>query len=107
MVYGDRRPYLVGLIVPDDEFVATWAREQGKPANLEDLADDVDFRVAVGKAIDRVNKSLSNTERVRRFTVAKAAFTTDNEMMTPTLKIRRHKILELYRPDLEALYEKK
>ncbi len=107
MVYGDRRPYLVGLIVPDDEFVATWAREQGKPADLETLADDVNFRVAVGKAIDRVNKSLSNTERVRRFAIARAAFTTENEMMTPTLKIRRHKILELYRPDLEALYEKK
>ena len=41
---------------------------------------------------------------IRRFAVAKSSFSVDNEMMTPTLKIRRHKIKELYGPQLDELY---
>ncbi len=47
---------------------------------------------------------MSVTERVRRFKVAAEPFTIDNEMMTPTLKIRRHKIAERYGEALEGLY---
>ncbi len=107
MAYGDKRPHLVALLVPDDEFLAEWAKAHGKPADLAALAEDRDFRAAMGAAVERVNKKLSNTERVRRFTIAPEAFSVENEMMTPTLKVRRHKILEAYRDRLEALYEKK
>ncbi len=54
--------------------------------------------------VERVNKELSATERVRRFLIAAEPFTVDNQMMTPTLKIRRHKIAERYGEALEALY---
>jgi len=47
---------------------------------------------------------LSAIERVRRFLVVSEPFTVDNHMMTPTLKIRRHKITERYGEALEALY---
>ena len=58
-------------------------------------------------AVDRVNGKLANTEKLRRFIIAREPFSTENEMMTPTMKIRRHKVLEVYREDLEGLYEKK
>jgi long-chain acyl-CoA synthetase len=107
MAYGDKRPNLVALLVPDDEFRVEWAKEHGKPADLATLSEDPDFRAAMGAAVERVNKKLSNTERVRRFTIAPEAFSVENEMMTPTLKVRRHKILEAYRGRLDALYERK
>nr|NIS40208.1 hypothetical protein [Desulfuromonadales bacterium] len=56
--------------------------------------------------IDRVNKTLSSLEKIRRFTLADAPFSTENGMMTPTLKIKRHVIKERYGPTLEALYKK-
>ena len=104
MVYGDKRPNLVGVVVPSEEFIAEWARANGAEADLPSLAENPDFATAVGAVMDRVNAKLSQIEKVRRITIATEAFTTDNAMMTPTLKIRRHKIREEYWERLDALY---
>lgn len=104
MVYGDKRPYLVAVVVPDPGFVEEWAAGNGRPAELAALCDDEGFRKAVGQAVERVNADLAQIEKIRRFVVAREAFTTDNGMMTPTLKIRRHKIRENYWEQLDALY---
>jgi len=104
MVYGDRRPHLVALVVPDAEFARRWASERGTPAKLPALLDDSRFQETLGAAIDKVNKTLSPLERVRRFALAAEPFTIENEMLTPTLKIRRHKITERYGETLERLY---
>ena len=104
MVYGDRRPHLVALIVPEDGWARDWAATHGKPADLAALATDPAFNEAVGAAVERVNKTLSPLERVRKVALATEPFTTANEMMTPSLKIRRHKILAVYRARLDALY---
>lgn len=104
MVFGDRRPHLVALIVPSADFVGEWAAANGKSADVTTLAGDDAFRKALGAAIDRVNAELSVIERVRRFIVAPEAFTIENEMMTPSMKIRRHVIRDTYGERLEALY---
>ena len=104
MVAGDRRPYIVGLIVPDREWSEQWARDAGEPAELARLAAREDFRVAVRAAIDRVNGDLSVLEKVRQFTFADEPFAIENEELTPSLKIRRHKIRERYGARLDALY---
>ena len=104
MVIGDKRPHLVTLIVPDPDFVTNWAREHGKADDLATLAEDADFRASIGKVVEEVNAGLSNLERIRRFAIADEAFSVENEMMTPTLKIRRHIIKATYGERLEALY---
>ena len=81
MVHGDRRPYLVALIVADAEHGGD-----------------------IGEAVRRVNAKLGNIERIRHFVAADEPFTTDNEMMTPSLKIRRHVIRAKYGDKLDALY---
>ena len=55
MVYGDRRPHLVALLVPAAEAAAEWAKARGKLESLATLATDPDFRRFVGEAVDRVN----------------------------------------------------
>jgi len=104
MVFGDRRPYLVGLIVPDDEWIRDWAKKNDKPNDYKVLKDDADFKNAIKDAISRVNSRLATVEKVKRFTLADDHFTVDNEQMTPTMKIRRHVINETYRDRLEGLY---
>jgi long-chain acyl-CoA synthetase len=104
MVYGDKRPHLVAVIVPDEEFLAALAR--GRPGGSTELAEDRDLRAALSAAVERANQELSVLERIRRFIIASEPFTVGNEMMTPTLKIRRHKIKQVYQGALEALYQK-
>ncbi|MGE5561952.1 MAG: AMP-dependent synthetase/ligase [Bacillota bacterium] len=87
MVYGDRRPHLVGLLVPDAE-----------------IASAPDLHQRLQAAVDRVNADLSVIEKVRRFIVADAPFSIENEQLTPSLKIRRHVISAAYGERLDGLY---
>ena len=104
MVYGDKRPHLVALVVPDDEFAAQWSRSNGKPRDIASLRKDPDFRAALSQVVDRVNANLSSLEKVRRFAILDSPFSVENGMMTPTMKIRRHKIKAAYGDALEELY---
>ncbi|MEO6432985.1 MAG: AMP-dependent synthetase/ligase [Sphingomicrobium sp.] len=89
MVYGDRRPHLVALLVPE-----------------ADVARDPELQKRLQQALDRVNPEVSVTEKVRRFVVTDQAFTIENEMLTPSLKIRRHVITKAFGDKLDALYKR-
>lgn len=105
MVSGDKRPYVVGLIVPDAEWAMQWSVENDAPHDLARLADLPAFRSAMREAVDRVNRDLSVIEKVRQFTLADEPFAIANEELTPSLKIRRHKIRERYGARMDALYK--
>jgi long-chain acyl-CoA synthetase len=104
MVSGDKRPYIVGLIVPDAEWALEWARENGEKFDLGALQQLPAFKNAVRAAVDRTNADLSVIEKVRQFAFADEAFTIENEEMTPSMKIRRHKIRERYQERIDGLY---
>ena len=106
MVTGDRRPYIVGLLVPDPEWVTEWAEANRVAPDLALLRTDPAFLRALSAAMDRVNADLSVIEKVRRFILADEAFTVENEQLTPSIKIRRHVLREVYGPRLDALYKK-
>jgi len=104
MVSGDKRPYVVGLIVPDAEWALEWARENGEKFDLKALQELPAFKNAVRAAVDRTNTDLSVIEKVRQFAFADEAFSIENEEMTPSMKIRRHKIRERYQERVDGLY---
>ncbi|MGQ0675186.1 MAG: AMP-dependent synthetase/ligase [Rhodospirillales bacterium] len=104
MVAGDKRPYLVAVLVPRQEFVEQFAAARGLKPLLGALAGDPDFNKALSAAVERVNADLNVIERVRRFVVAGEPFSIANGMMTPTLKVRRHVVRERYGRALEGLY---
>jgi len=81
-VYGDKKTYLVALIVSESE-------ENRK---------EIEFY------LENLNKNLSLVEKVKKFKLIKEEFTIENGMLTPTLKLKRKKILERYKEDLEKLY---
>jgi len=89
MIYGDRKPHLVALLVPDPE-----------------IASEPDSQQRLQRAVDRVNADLSVIERVRRFMIADAPFAIENEQLTPSMKIRRHVIAKAYGDRLESLYRR-
>jgi long-chain acyl-CoA synthetase len=107
MVYGDKRPHLVAVVVPDAAFMAAWAKDNNKAPDMAALSDSGKFHECLRAAVDRANARLSPIEQVRRFIIAEAEFTTENGLMTPSLKIRRHEIRKIYGERLEALYGRK
>ena len=106
MVYGDKKPHIVALIVPHPDFASDWAKANGRKPDMAALVTDPDFRKSISAAVDRVNTELSVIERVRKFILTAEPFTTDNGMMTPSMKIRRHVIRENFGDALEALYSR-
>ena len=106
MIAGDRKPYMVGLIVPDPEWALEWSRKDGVPYDFIKLQANPTFKAAVREAVDRVNASLSVIEKVRRFEFADEPFAIENEELTPSMKIRRHVIRERYLERMDALYKK-
>jgi long-chain acyl-CoA synthetase len=88
-VFGDGRPYLVAVLVPGEAARALGAEGCAK---------------AIATAVETANKGLSVTERIRRFHITEHAFSIENSQLTPTQKVRRHKVREAYAAELAALY---
>ncbi len=104
MIYGDYKNYLVAIIVPDNDFSKQWADLNNKTFSLTEISKDNDFYNTLKKIVERVNKNLSVIEQVRKFIIIDHEFTIENEMMTPTLKVRRFVVKEKYGKQLEELY---
>ena len=85
LVYGDNKPYLVCLIVLSLEY---------KNIKNEEIQ----------KQIEKINKNLSKIEKIKKFFIIKNQFTIENNMMTPTLKLKRYKIVKTYQNELEKLF---
>lgn len=105
VVCGDKRPFVVALVVPDHEIARDWARRRGKPDAIEALVQDADFRKHIGDAVDRANKTLSGVERIRKFRILAEPFTIENGLMTPTMKIKRNQVVKQLGPQIDGLYE--
>ena len=85
LVYGDNKPYLVSLIVLSSEY---------KDASKEKIQQE----------IEKINLNLSKIEKVKKFIIIKDQFSIENNMMTPTLKLKRYKIIKKYKTELENLF---
>tara|TARA_B110000238_G_scaffold182943_1_gene209109 strand:- start:149 stop:1852 length:1704 start_codon:yes stop_codon:yes gene_type:complete len=85
LVYGDNKPYLVSLIVLSPEY---------KNTTKEKIQEE----------IEKINKNLSKIEKIKKFFIIKEQFTIENSMMTPTLKLKRYKIINTYKKEFEKLF---
>ncbi len=85
LVYGDNKPYLVCLLVLNINY---------KDINKEKIQEE----------LEKINKNLSKMEQLKKFIIIKDQFTIENGMMTPTLKLKRYKIIKKYKTDIEKLF---
>ncbi|HWH44014.1 MAG TPA: long-chain fatty acid--CoA ligase [Thermoleophilaceae bacterium] len=103
---GDRRPYIVALLVLDPDACAAWAAERGlEDGSAAALARDSDVRAAVAAAVEEANSRLSRVEQVKRFTLLPIDWMPDGDELTPTMKLKRRAIAEKYAVEIEALYQ--
>ena len=104
MMYGDFKNYLVAIIVPDKDLALQWASDHGKKPDLASLIKDGDFIKMMKDVTVKVNNNLSAIEQVRKFLLVEEEFTIENDMMTPTMKVKRFKVKKKYIDQLENLY---
>jgi long-chain acyl-CoA synthetase len=104
MVYGDGRPYNVALIVPEFEAVEEWAKAQGIDFDEAELVHDPRLLELIGGEVAKHTASLPKYESIREFALLKEDFSTDNGMLTPTLKLKRNRVWDKFGNDVESLY---
>jgi long-chain acyl-CoA synthetase len=107
LVVGDARPYIAALVAGDPETFAQWKADRGKPetATLADLRDDPDLRAEIQAAVNDANLAVSHAEAIKKFAILGEDFTEAGGQLTPTLKVRRHVIMEQYAAQIAALYD--
>jgi long-chain acyl-CoA synthetase len=105
MIYGDNRPHNVALIVPDGDAIRSWAAENGRgglnpAAQLQEQA----LLDQIAADIAKVSVSFRGYERIGAFTLLPEPFTQENGMLTPSMKLKRRKIVERWRQHIDLLY---
>ncbi|MFJ8694513.1 AMP-dependent synthetase/ligase [Streptomyces roseolilacinus] len=106
MVVGDGRPFVGALVTLDEEFLARWAAEHGKPAGstAAQLREDPELLAEVQRAVDDGNAAVSKAESVRKFRVLPAQFTEEAGHITPSLKLKRNVVAKDFADEIEAIY---
>ena len=104
---GDARPAIGVLITLDEEAVAEWLRDQGRPeAPVAELVDDPALRAELQRAVDDANATVSHAERIARFGILPVELTEEGGHITPTMKLRRGAVTSQFADQIDALYRR-
>lgn len=101
-VYGDNRPHNVALVVPDPDALRRWAEEHQH--TLDDVARDERVAELLRRELEAHSGDIKGYERIKAFAVVTDDFTTENGLLTPSLKLKRRKVMERYGDDIARLY---
>jgi long-chain acyl-CoA synthetase len=104
IVFGDNKPFNVGLLVLDDTAVAEWAASQDISVAADELADDERVRGLIRQELEKQLAGAKGYERVKKFAILDEDFTVDNGMLTPTLKLKRNVVVDHYGDKINDLY---
>lgn len=105
MIYGTNKPFNVAVVVPDVEMLAAWAKEKGLKYEDDDALIKLDgVEALINEEIQKYGKDFKGYERPRKFVLTPEDFTTENDMLTPSMKIKRRKVMERYEAALDALF---
>jgi long-chain acyl-CoA synthetase len=113
-VYGTDKPYNTAIIVPDMPALESWAEAHGvavKPANSNAanggntrLLQEPRVRELIRQELDRFSREFKGYEQIRDFVLESELFSTSNDLLTPSLKLKRRNVMSKYQAQLDALY---
>ncbi|MBW1669112.1 MAG: AMP-binding protein [Deltaproteobacteria bacterium] len=105
VVIGDRRKYLVSLILIDEENVAKYAQDHQIPyTTFADLTQNPEIKKLIDHEVREVNKTLARVETIKRFALIPRRFYAEDGDVTPTQKVKRGNLQQQYRDLIESLY---
>ena len=104
---GDNKPFVAALVTLDKEMLPTWLKNHGMAQmDVTRAARDTRVLEALQRAVQRTNRAVSRAESIRKIKIITTDWTTENGMLTPSLKIKRNRIRSIYREQIEDLYAK-
>jgi long-chain acyl-CoA synthetase len=105
VILGDRRPYLIAIIVPNFERLERYVRYKGiQVADRADLTRNPQIVDLIRRRIDRHQHDAASYETIKRFHLLDRELSVAGGELTPTLKVRRREISERFREVIDALY---
>jgi len=105
VVVGDAKPFIAALITLDADALPLWLKSQGHPEmSVAEARKAPEVRAAIDQAIARANKAVSRAESVRKYEILDTDFTIMNGYLTPSMKVKRDRVLKDFSADVEALY---
>lgn len=105
VVVGDKRPFIGALITLDDEMLPVWLKNKGLPnLTVSQASRHPEVLASLSQAIDRANERVSRAESIRKFQVLTTDFTEANGLLTPSMKVKRGKVLKHHEAEINALY---
>jgi long-chain acyl-CoA synthetase len=104
VMYGDRRPYPVALITLDPEEILPWAKSEGEPEDLAELAKSDKVRELIQGELDAVNAKYAQVEQIKKFSILDHDLSQETGELTPTLKVKRNVVNERYEEIFNELY---
>jgi long-chain acyl-CoA synthetase len=105
VVIGDKRPYLVAIVMVDHENVEKFAQDHAIPfTNYASLCRRPEIVGLIQAEIDKVNKLFARVEQVKKFRLLETKLTAEDEELTPTMKLKRKLVNEKYKDLIEAMY---
>jgi long-chain acyl-CoA synthetase len=104
VMYGDRKPYPVALVTLDPEEIVPWAKEQGLPEDLGELAEQEQVQEMVQQELDRANANYAQVEQVKKFAILDHDLSIETGELTPTLKVKRNVVYDRYSDLFESMY---
>lgn len=105
VVVGDKRPFISALLTLDPEMLPGWLNSHGLPAmDVDEASRNPEVLAALQRAVDRTNGQVSRAESIRKFTIISGDFTQENGLLTPSLKVKRNRVLVKYSDAIAAIY---
>jgi long-chain acyl-CoA synthetase len=102
---GDKRPYLVVIIMIDQENVEKYAQDNDIPfSNYASLTLAKEVQDLVWNEIERVNKNFARVEQIKKFFLLQTQLSAEDEELTPTMKLKRKLVEKKYAEAIDAMY---
>ena len=105
-VIGDRKKYLVALIVPSFEWLDAFAKEKGLTGSRANVLASPEVREEFERRLAEKNKHLAKYETIKKFELLPEEFTVENDLFTPTMKVKRKNVMKVFADEIESMYPK-
>ena len=105
VVVGNSQKFCTALIFPNMEALPLWARDHGVTETGEALLKDDTVKGEFERLVSEANKGMDHWSQVQRFRLVPELMTVENELLTPTMKVKRSQVSKAYTSDIDAMYD--
>jgi long-chain acyl-CoA synthetase len=105
--YGDNKKYLMAVLVLNEQEITAWAKQNNITfRDYRDLTGNAQVYSFIKQKVDKFNERLASFETIKKFVISDHDFTLESGELTPTMKVKKNKVIEKFKNQLDSLYEK-